>query len=344
MDEENKKEELNKNSQEQNSIQENEEKKDINIEEQNIVEKNIPEENVVDNDGQTTNNQNTVNNPSQPQCNNNANTQNINNTKQNKSKAPIVIIIVLIVVLLLGCIVFSVLGIVGFAIYKNTSMQTVKPTTSYNNSYYNSYKNTSNTVKNNKTNTSNNNTTNNTTNNTANNTTNNNTTNSKMRSDAKKSTKESPLNVGDWGIASKYSTKSSNYDEVAVKITKVTRGEDATKQVKEFTDKSSSYKYEEPKTNMEWVVIEYEVDLSTYNKANIGANADVTSKVEGTDSSSIKYNDVMYIATTTYIGSRDYVKTDSVTGKIATQIPVGCKDYVIELGSYGKTIAYFKGE
>ena len=95
---------------------------------------------------------------------------------------------------------------------------------------------------------------------------------------------------------------------------------------------------------MEWVVIEYDVDLSTYNKPSIGANADVTCKVEGTNSSSIKYNDVTYITSTTYIGSRDYVKTDSATGKFATQIPVGCKDYVITLGAYGKTTAYFKGE
>lgn len=45
-----------------------------------------------------------------------------------------------------------------------------------------------------------------------------------------------------------------------------------------------------------------------------------------------------------YIGSTNYVKTQTTSGKIAFQMPIGCTDYVLQFGEYNETNAFFKGE
>lgn len=287
--------------------------------------------------------------------NSNNNTNNVNVNAKKKSKAPIIIVVVLIVVLLLGCltiggVMFAIGMLKNFnkneAINKIENITKVINTTNTNNSKNNTSRNTNNSL-NNTSNTNKNSTINNTTSNTNNTTSTNSTAQSNLSTvtDAKVSTKENPLEKGTWGIASKYSTESKEYEDVYVKVTNIVRGEEAKKAVQDYIKSKSYYKYEEPKEGLEWVVLDYDLDFANFKKSSLGANADVTASIRGIgDHSSVVYNGTTYILSSRYIGSSDYVKTQTTTGKIAFQMPIGCKDYIVQFGSYNNTNAYFKGE
>ena len=178
------------------------------------------------------------------------------------------------------------------------------------------------------------------------NTNTNSTTNTGSNGTASASSLENPLQVGEWGIASKYNTETRSDQDVNVSVTNIIRGEEAAEMAKEYMSSDYSiYKYEEPEAYLEWVVIEYDVDFAdTYIPGELGASPNVEADITGPDGSSIKYNGITYITSTIEIGSRDYIKTKTGSGKILTQIPIGCTDYIIQFGRYGGTTAYFQGK
>ena len=174
----------------------------------------------------------------------------------------------------------------------------------------------------------------------------NSTTNTGSNGTASASSLENPLQVGEWGIASKYNTETRSDQDVNVSVTNIIRGEEAAEMAKEYMSSDYSiYKYEEPEAYLEWVVIEYDVDFAdTYIPGELGASPNVEADITGPDGSSVKYNGITYITSTIEIGSRDYIKTKTGSGKILTQIPIGCTDYIIQFGRYGGTTAYFQGK
>ena len=178
------------------------------------------------------------------------------------------------------------------------------------------------------------------------NTNTNSTTNTGSNGTASASSLENPLQVGEWGIASKYNTETRSDQDVNVSVTNIIRGEEAAEMAKEYMSSDYSiYKYEEPEAYLEWVVIEYDVDfVDTYIPGELGASPNVEADITGPDGSSVKYNGITYITSTIEIGSRDYIKTKTGSGKILTQIPIGCTDYIIQFGRYGGTTAYFQGK
>ena len=172
--------------------------------------------------------------------------------------------------------------------------------------------------------------------------------------EVKESTIENPLAFGEWGKAAKYVTKhlsaeyeNTKYTDVPVRVTNVIRGEEATKIIKEWCDNQNLYKYEDPKTGMEWAVVEYQVDLSklTFDKDAIGTTIQVDSGVKGTTGGGIKYNNMSYIVTTKDISSDDYVKEQGIyDGKFMVALPQGCNEYVIKFGNSNGSEAFFKAE
>lgn len=171
----------------------------------------------------------------------------------------------------------------------------------------------------------------------------------------KESTVEKPLALGEWGNASKYVStslsqeyKGLNSKDVPVSVVEVIRGEDAAKTLKAWCDDSSFYEYEEPKENMEWAIVAYKVDLTglTFDEGTIGTPYDIYSSVTGKDGGSIEYNNMRYLVSTTDITPSDYVKEPGVyEGSFAVQLPVGCTDYIIEMGNeYNGAVSYFKGQ
>lgn len=156
----------------------------------------------------------------------------------------------------------------------------------------------------------------------------------------KSSSKENPLNVGEWGIASKY--MSGGYIDVPARVTKVTRGSSAAQEVKNYCNSGSSiYKYEDAKQGMEWAIIDYDVDLTKIEKST---TVRLDTKITGTGTNtSIKYKDVTYIVTTMNMTS-EYTKGKVVNCKFAVQLPIGCTDYLIALGTSSSTQAFINGK
>lgn len=311
---------------------------------------------------------------SQPQYNNYQ--QNLNNSQNKKSKAPIIIVIVVIVLLLLGCLVIGGVVLIANSFknkviseyddiknivtndilndnnIKNTinsidnEINTTKNTI---NAINNEVNNTSNTVKNTITNSISNNDANTTKNNTVttNTTTSTTTTTTEKTTviDAKTSSEKQPISSGTWGIASKYSTESKEYEDVYVKTTKTIRGEEAKKAVQEFTDKSSFYKYQDPKEGLEWVVVDYDMDFANFTKSKYGVEPSLSVSITGLDGGSVKYKGVTYfMIMTTNIGSSSYIQTQTGKNRVAFQMPIGCSDYVMKFGSSSGSMAYIKGE
>ena len=151
------------------------------------------------------------------------------------------------------------------------------------------------------------------------------------------------MSIGEWGIGSKYS--SGEYIDVPVKVTNVIRGTTAAQKVKDYCEKGSSiYKYEDAKEGMEWAVIEYNVDLTNIKGYSMGKSIKVDTKVTGTgDNTSIQYNGYTYIVSTMNM-TNDYSKEDIATGYFAVQLPIGCTDYLIALGSSSGKQAFFNGK
>ena len=171
-------------------------------------------------------------------------------------------------------------------------------------------------------------------------------TNEGANNSARESSLENPLQVGELGIASKYNTETSSDQNVNVRVTNIIRGDEAKEMAKEYMSRDYSiYKYEEPEAYLEWVVIEYDVDFAdTYVPGELGASPNVEADITGPDGSSLEYNGITYITSTIEIGSRDYIKAKTGSGKILTQIPIGCTDYIIQFGRYNGTTAYFQGQ
>lgn len=172
---------------------------------------------------------------------------------------------------------------------------------------------------------------------------------------AKTSTKENPIELGKWGLASKYVSqnlseiyKDTKYTDVPVRVTKVTRGEEATKIVKKWFDSQSLYRYEDPKAYTEWAVIDYQVDLSklTFDEDTIGTSREINSDVKGMDGLGIKHNDISYIVSTKDITDNEYVKEPGIYDcQFIVTLPQGCKDYLVVFGSsYNGAESYFKCE
>lgn len=160
----------------------------------------------------------------------------------------------------------------------------------------------------------------------------------------KESSQDTPIEFGQWGMGSRYSK--GEYVDVPVKLTNITRGDEAAKMLKEYCENSKSiYKYSEPKINMEWAVIEYQADLTNVYEYTMGRSIRIDSAIKGIGGGSLKYNDITYFLSTVDM-SESYSKETLANGKFAVQLPVGCTDYMIVMGSSysSATKTYFKGK
>lgn len=155
------------------------------------------------------------------------------------------------------------------------------------------------------------------------------------------SSEKLPIDQGNWGTASKYNTKEKSYVNIPIKITSVVHGEKAAETVKDFMDKSSSYNYTEPDKNAEWVVAEYQISLDGFPVDKGGADASVTSFIMGSGGGFIDNNGEKWSTTTINITDNNYYYEGIVTGKIAYQMLAGHTDYIIVVGEYNETQAFF---
>lgn len=152
------------------------------------------------------------------------------------------------------------------------------------------------------------------------------------------------LKIGEWGIASKYSSKNERYEDVNVTVSQMVRGEEAKNIVKEYTENNTYFAYTEPQEGMEWLVVEYEINFGEYAKGSNGANSDIQTRIKGYgENENIVIGNKTYRTTTQDISRREYTNEEQATGRFATQIPVECEEYVIVFGNEEYSYCEFEG-
>lgn len=149
-----------------------------------------------------------------------------------------------------------------------------------------------------------------------------------------------PLEIGSWGIAAKFCTKTGGYVNVPVRITKISDDSSAKETVKNFTKNSSAYTYTEPEKNIKWIVADYELSLDEFPVDKGGANSSITSFVTGKGGENLKNGDKLFSTITINITDGKYSYDGIVKGQIAYMIPKNT-DYVITLGEYEETQTFF---
>lgn len=151
----------------------------------------------------------------------------------------------------------------------------------------------------------------------------------------------SPLGMEEWGNAAKFSTSEQKYYNVPIRIISVTADSRNEKTVKDFTENNKSYTYHEPAKDCQWVIAEYEIDLGGFPVDEGGTDISVVSFVTGTDGQTLEYKNKKYSVTTINMTDDKYYFEGIHKGKIAYEIPKSCIDYMLILGEYGETQAYF---
>ncbi len=151
----------------------------------------------------------------------------------------------------------------------------------------------------------------------------------------------SPLELEQWGSAAKLSTAEQKYYPVPVRILSIKKGKDAADRVKKFMDKNDSYEYQKPDKGLEWVVAGYEIDIGSLPVDEGGADTAITAFVTGMDGGSLEYKGKLYPVTAVNMTDGNYYYEGLHKGETAFILPEGCIDYMLVLGEYGETQAYF---
>lgn len=142
------------------------------------------------------------------------------------------------------------------------------------------------------------------------------------------------LQVGEWGVASKYSSKSEQYEDVYVNVKRITRGEEAESIIKKHIKENKYLEYAKPSQDMEWLVVEYQINFGNFTKGKNGANSDIQTKIKGYgENEDIMLDNTIYKTTTQDISTREYTKENETIGRFVTQIPKACEQYVIVFGN-----------
>ncbi|MDO5556772.1 MAG: hypothetical protein Q4G05_00805 [Clostridia bacterium] len=160
----------------------------------------------------------------------------------------------------------------------------------------------------------------------------------------KNSSKMETLKVGEWGIASKL--ESNDYKSVNVRVSNIQRGTSAERIIKSWSESNSDrFIFTEALNKMEWVLIEYEIDLSNIKMSEKGNTVGLALNIEGLgNNTSIKYDNKIYNITVFDLNKDEYINDKIATGRYSMQLPKGCTDYTIILGDNTSQRAFIKGE
>lgn len=151
-----------------------------------------------------------------------------------------------------------------------------------------------------------------------------------------------PLGMNEWGSAAKYSVSENKYHDVPVKITGMVCGSEADKKIREILKKDpSGYKYTEPGKDSKWALIDYTLSLDGFPLDEGGEDASVTSFVTAEDGGYLKSGGKDTASVTMDLFEKKYYFEGTVSGQIAVLIPAECKKFILTLGEYDETQAFF---
>lgn len=151
-----------------------------------------------------------------------------------------------------------------------------------------------------------------------------------------------PLEIDNWGSASKYNPSDNSYVSVPVKITNIVSGAFAEKEIRQFSAKNSSYTYTPPSENTEWIIAEYEFSLDGFPVQKGGVAPDITAFITSPENEPITLDGKLWATSPINISEENYFFEGTVQGKIAYQMLKGYKNYIIVLGEWNETQAFFK--
>lgn len=161
---------------------------------------------------------------------------------------------------------------------------------------------------------------------------------------AEKASAESPLSIGQWGSAAKYSTKDGAYVQVPVRIVSVRRGNSVNKEVTNTAKKTGVYLFS-LKDNEEYALADYEICLDDFPVGEGGTLADITAFITGPDGQAIKTKEGGYWGTTAVcLDQTAYFYEGVIRSQMAFPILKNCSDYLINLGEYGEAQTFVRGE
>ncbi len=157
----------------------------------------------------------------------------------------------------------------------------------------------------------------------------------------KSSSLDAPLGLNEWGSCAKFCTKEGTYINVPIRLVSARRGDSIYGELKE-TVGSARYLFE-PKDNEEYLVCEYEICLDGFPVAEGGTLCDIEGNITGTNGEAIKLSSGSYWGSTLIsLDTETYYYDGVIHSLICSPIPKEIKDYLIVLGEYGETQAYFK--
>lgn len=152
----------------------------------------------------------------------------------------------------------------------------------------------------------------------------------------------SPLKTKEWGSAAKFSVSEQKYYNVPVRIVGVEYGLSADKTVKmALENKKGVQQYSAAKDGEQWVVAEYEMNLDGFPVDERGADPAVSSFVISGESDYITFNGKKFSPVTVSLTDDEFYFMGTVKGKVAFILPEKCSDYILALGEYGETQAFF---
>lgn len=159
----------------------------------------------------------------------------------------------------------------------------------------------------------------------------------------KSSTLDSPLGLNEWGSCAKQNLKDYTYTNVPVRIVSIRRGETVFNELKEMVS-ASRYLFE-PRDEEEYLVCEYEICLDGFPVPKGGTLCDISGSITGTDGQFVKLSTGSYWSSSIVnLDEETYYYDGVIHSMFCSPIPREVKDYLVILGTFGETQAYFKPE
>lgn len=152
----------------------------------------------------------------------------------------------------------------------------------------------------------------------------------------------SPLDMDTWGTAAKYSTSEQKYYNVPVRITSAIYGKDAEIKIKDALKKDpAGYEFTAAQKDQKWAVVTYELSLDGFPVDDGGADASITSFVTAEDGGYLSRGGKDDAVVTMNLYEEKYYFEGIVSGQTAMLIPKECDKFILCLGEYGETQAFF---
>ena len=153
---------------------------------------------------------------------------------------------------------------------------------------------------------------------------------------------KSPLDMDVWGAAAKYSTSDQKYYNVPTKVISAEYGRGAEKKIQAALKKNpAGYEYTTPAKDQKWALIGYTISLDGFALDENGADASLTSFVSAEDGGYLRQGGKDVTSVTMNLFEDKYYYEGQAEGYIAVLIPADCKKFILTLGEYNETQAFY---